>query len=61
MYAEPLCGYPIDWGSINSFLATPDNSLTEWADQGDINILADYGQVQMFCTYINDHYSTDTI
>ena len=29
MYAEPLCGYPIDWSSINSFLFTPDNSLTE--------------------------------
>lgn len=58
-FAELLCGYPVDWSSINSFLATPDNSLTEWGDQGEINILADYGQVQMFCAYINDHYSTD--
>ncbi len=58
-FAEILCGYPVDWSSINSFLATPDNSLTDWGDQGNINILADYGQVQLFATYLNDHYSTD--
>ena len=56
MYAEPLCGYPIDWGSINSFLFTPDNSLTEWGDQGDINILADYGQALLWTIYLSDHY-----
>ncbi len=56
MYAEPLCGYPIDWGSINSFLATPDNSLTEWGDQGSINILADYGQALLWSIYLSDHY-----
>lgn len=56
MYAEPLCGYPIDWGSINSFLATPDNSLTVWGDQGDINILADYGQGLLWSVYLSDHY-----
>ena len=56
MYAEPLCGYPIDWGSINSFLFTPDNSLTEWGDQGGINILADYGQALLWAIYLCDHY-----
>jgi len=56
MYAEPLCGYPTDWGSINSFLATPDNSLTVWGDQGDINILADYGQGLLWSIYLSDHY-----
>ncbi len=56
MYAEPLCGYPIDWGSINSFLATPDNSLTVWGDQGNINILADYGQGLLWSKYLSDHY-----
>jgi len=57
-FAELVCGYPVDWSSINSFLATPDNSLTDWGDQGNLNILADYGQVQLFATYLNDHYST---
>jgi len=54
MFAEVLCGYPIDWGAINSYLVTPDNSLNEWSDQGGINILADYGQVQLWATFIND-------
>jgi len=56
MYAEPLCGYPIDWDSINSFLYTPDNSLTEWGDQTGINILADYGQALLWTSYLSDHY-----
>jgi hypothetical protein len=56
MYAEPLCGYPIAWGDINSFLYTPDNSLVEWGDQGGINILADYGQGLLWTIYLSDHY-----
>ena len=56
MYAEPLCGYPIDWGAINSYLATPDNSLTDWGDQGDINILADYGAAMAWTIYLSDQY-----
>jgi len=58
-FAEMVVGYAVDWGSINSFLATPDNSLTEWEDQSGINVLADYGQAQLWATYLNDHYSTD--
>ena len=56
MYAEPLCGYPIAAGDIEAYLATPDNSLTEWADQGDINILADYGNALLWTIYLSDHY-----
>ena len=56
MYAEPLCGYPLAWGDIDSYLATPDNSLVDWGDQGDINILADYGSALMFAVYLGDHY-----
>ncbi|NVM17309.1 MAG: immune inhibitor A [Candidatus Lokiarchaeota archaeon] len=56
MYAEPLCGYPIAKGDIEAYLATPDNSLTEWADQGDINILADYGNALLWTIYLSDHY-----
>ncbi len=59
MYAEPLCGYPIGWGDINSYLATPDNSLTEWGDQGDINILADYGVALLWSLYLIDHYGSN--
>ncbi len=56
MYAAMLCGYGIPWSDINSFLFTPDNSLVEWGDQGDINILADYGQSALFMIYMNDHF-----
>jgi hypothetical protein len=56
MYAEYLCGYGIDPTYINSYMATPDNSLTEWGDQGDINILADYGESALWSMYLGDHY-----
>jgi len=56
MYAELLCGYGIDATYLNSYFATPDNSLTLWGDQGDINILADYGAAALFTVYLSDHY-----
>ena len=56
MYAEYLCGFGIDPSYINSFFYTPDNSLTEWGDQGDINILADYGESALWAMYLSDHY-----
>lgn len=59
MFAEVLCGYPTDWSGINSFLATPDNSLTQWGDQGDINILADYGAAFLWATFLNDYIHND--
>jgi hypothetical protein len=61
MFAEVLCGYPTDWSSINSFLATPDNSLTDWGDQGGINILADYGQVYLWASYLVSNYGNDIL
>ena len=56
MYAELLCGYGIDPAYLNSYFATPDNSLTVWGDQGDINILADYGAAALWTVYLSDHY-----
>jgi hypothetical protein len=47
---------------LNSYFATPDNSLTVWGDQGGINILADYGLAALWVTYLSDHYGgSDTI
>lgn len=60
MYAEFLNGYGIDPTYIDSYLYTPDNSLTEWGDQGDINILADYGESAMWAIYLSDHYGGAT-
>ncbi|MFX1415302.1 MAG: hypothetical protein ACFFC0_00760 [Promethearchaeota archaeon] len=61
MFAEVLCGYGIPWSHINSFLATPDNSLTEWEDQGGINVLADYGQAALWTIYLADHYGAELL
>ncbi len=56
-YAEVLCGYGVSWNHVNHFLYTPDNSLTKWGDQGDINILADYGNALLWTLYLEDNYS----
>lgn len=56
MYAEIVCGYGVDYNYFNSYFATPDNSLTIWGDQGDINILADYGVGALWTAYLSDHY-----
>lgn len=61
MYSEALCGYGYSYSHIAAFFYTPDNSLTEWGDQGDINILADYGASLMFMIYLNDHYGGSEI
>jgi len=56
-YAQLLCGYPNTmWSHINYYLYTPDNSLTQWGDQGDINILADYGAGCLWAIFLVDHY-----
>jgi len=56
-YSQILCGWPHTlWSHINNYLFTPDNSLTVWGDQGDINILADYGAAALWTTYLSDHY-----
>ena len=61
LYAEPLCladqpGYELDTGQIEWFMKTPDNSLTEWGDQGDLNILADYGSSFLWSIYLEEQY-----
>jgi len=56
MYAELVCGYGIEANYLNSYFYTPDNSLTVWGDQGDINILADYGAAALWTVYLSDHY-----
>jgi len=62
-YSQILCGWPHTlWSHINNYLYTPDNSLTVWGDQGDINILADYGAAALWTTFLSDHYGgSDTI
>ncbi|MFX0172976.1 MAG: hypothetical protein ACFE9L_13770 [Candidatus Hodarchaeota archaeon] len=55
VFSEMLCGYGTPWGDIDSYLATPDNSLTEWDDQ-PYNDLADYGQAGLWAIYLTDRF-----
>ena len=51
-------------GHINCFLGWqaadgfggPENSLTQWGDQGDPEILCDYGAAYTFMQYLDGHY-----
>ncbi|HUL39050.1 MAG TPA: hypothetical protein VLU38_02060, partial [Methanomassiliicoccales archaeon] len=61
MYAEVLCGYGLDMSYVNRFFYTPDNSLIDWGDQGQINILADYGAAALFTTWLADHFGGSMI
>ncbi len=61
MYAEMLCGYGVPVDHIEWFLATPDNSLIEWGDQGDINILADYGAAALYVIWLHDQFGADFV
>jgi len=56
MYSEALCGYGYSYDHMADFFDMPYNSLTDWGDLGDINILGDYGAVLMFMIYMNDHF-----
>ncbi|MFX1284235.1 MAG: hypothetical protein ACFFB5_11300 [Promethearchaeota archaeon] len=58
VFAEMLCGYGTPWNDINSYLATPDNSLTVWEDQ-PYNDLADYGAVGLWAIYLTDRFGDD--
>ncbi|MHA2276514.1 MAG: hypothetical protein ACXAC2_12135, partial [Candidatus Kariarchaeaceae archaeon] len=60
-FAGMLCGYGIPWDHINTYLATPDNSLIHWGDQTDLNILADYGAAALFAIYLNDQFGDNFI
>jgi immune inhibitor A len=57
-FAEFLCGY----GHPQSHLfgdyglaSHPENSLVVWEDQGDLEILADYGIAYMWTLYLYEH------
>ena len=60
-YAEVVTGYGVSEGHVSAFEQLPYNSLTNWEDQGAINVLADYGGAFVFQMYLNDRYGTDFI
>ncbi|MEW1957946.1 peptidase M6 [Kineococcus sp. NPDC059986] len=46
------------WNPQESF-GGPEQSLTQWGDQGDPEILADYGAAYAFMFYLHDHFGGD--
>ncbi len=75
MFAETLTGYvdpSIDPGAegANSYaeylgfspgFGGPEQSITRWGDQGDEEILADYGAVEAFLLYLHGRFGGDTL
>jgi immune inhibitor A len=55
--AEYLTGYGIGvTGHVDFSAAHPENSLTTWGDQGDLEILADYGHAYLFQYYLMEQF-----
>lgn len=55
--AEYLTGYGIAVkGHVDAAAANPENSLTVWGDQGDLEILTDYGQAYLFQYYLLEKF-----
>ncbi len=45
-------------GHLEDTAAHPENSLVVWGDQGDLEILTDYGQAFLFQYYLMEQYGT---
>ncbi|MCO8254412.1 immune inhibitor A [Haladaptatus sp. AB618] len=60
-YAETVTGYGIAEEHVHAYEELPSNSLTNWEDQGAINVLSDYGIALSFQMYLSDRYGTDFI
>jgi hypothetical protein len=59
-FAEFLVGYhPSLAGHIDAAASNPENSLIAWGDQGDLEILTDYGQAYLFQLYLYEQFGQD--
>ena len=58
MFAEWLCGYVVGEDQFDFFLDHAENSLVWWGDQeeGEPEILADYGIVYLWTLYMYEHF-----
>lgn len=55
--AEFLTGYGAALkGHLDAAAANPENSLVVWSDQGDLEILTDYGQAGLFQFYLMEQF-----
>ncbi len=58
MYAEYLTGYATGEEQYGGFLTNPENSLVVWEDQGNIEVLSDYGQAYLFQFYLMEQFGS---
>lgn len=55
--AEDLVDYDLALEShINGARDMPENSLVQWGDQGDLEILSDYGHAYLFMKYLYEQF-----
>lgn len=59
--AEFLVGYGHPESHVNAAANLPENSLTLWGDQGDLEILADYGNSYLFQYYLMEKFGEEFI
>lgn len=60
-YAEVVTGYGVSESHVSAYEQLPYNSLTNWEDQGAINVLADYGSAFVFQMYLADQFGVEFI
>lgn len=55
-WAMWLTGYGAAVGHLEDLIDMPENSLVVWGDQGDLEILADYGIAYLYQEYMYEKY-----
>jgi len=60
-FAEYATGYGVPKSHVQAYEQLPSNSLTNWEDQGAINVLSDYGEAFAFQLYLDDRFGTSFI
>ncbi|NIM95909.1 MAG: peptidase M6 [Anaerolineales bacterium] len=56
MFSEYLTGYATGEEQYGGFLTNPENSLVVWEDQGNLEVLSDYGQAYLFQFYMMEKF-----
>ncbi len=60
-FAMELCGYGGSSGHTGDLAKYPENSLVAWEDQGDLELLADYGLAFMWTWFLYEKYGNTFI
>jgi len=55
-FAQYLTGYGHSVGHVNFYMNNLKNSLNFWGDQGDLQILSDYGNSYLFQLYLYEQF-----